>query len=162
LFRVDLVADVLPYKFTKLMYNAAIGPVAAVAGLDNGQLLALPRIRRLFFDLLAENYAILQAARLPLARIGPFHPRIVNEILRRRWLANTLSWAFYPSLRQTYCSMNADLPTGRTEIENYNGHLVALAGDRPCPLNRAILELVQRMTKDGTPPHRDRLRTLFS
>jgi 2-dehydropantoate 2-reductase len=162
LFSVELVADILPYKLTKLMYNAAIGPLAAVAGLDNGQLLAVPRVRRLFFDLLAENYAILQAAHLPLGRIGPFHPRTVNRILRRRWLANTLSWAFYPSLRRTYCSMNADLPTGRTEIDFYNGHLVALAKDYLCPLNRGILELVKRMEKEGTPPHPDKLETLLS
>jgi 2-dehydropantoate 2-reductase len=162
LFRVERVADILPYKRTKLMYNAAIGPLAAVAGLDNGQLLALPRMRRLFFALLRENYAILHGAGLPLARIGPFHPQTVNKILRRPWLANALSWAFYPSLRKTYCSMNADLPDGRTEIDYYNGYLVELAGDRPCPLNRALLELVKRMEKSGSPPHPDRLETLMS
>ena len=59
LFRVARVADILPYKYTKLMYNAAISPLAAAAGLDNGQLLRLPRARRLFFDLLRENYDLV-------------------------------------------------------------------------------------------------------
>src|SRR5262249_2110984 len=36
-FRVRLVPDILPYKYTKLMYNAAINPLAAATGLDNGQ-----------------------------------------------------------------------------------------------------------------------------
>jgi 2-dehydropantoate 2-reductase len=162
LFRVELVPDILPYKRTKLMYNAAIGPLAATGGLDNGELLALPRIRRLFFDLLRENYTILRRAEPPLARIGPFHPDTVNWILRRPWLANALSWAFYPSLRRTYCSMNADLPAGRTEIDYYNGYLVELAGDSPCPLNRRVLELVKRMERDRLPPGRERLEALLS
>src|SRR5213078_2739037 len=58
-FRVEVVEDIRPYKYTKLMYNAAISPLAAAAGLDNGDLLRLPRARRLFFALLRENYAIL-------------------------------------------------------------------------------------------------------
>src|SRR5205823_1901601 len=51
-FRVRVVEDILPFKYTKLMYNAAIGPLAAAAGLDNGQLLSVACARRLFFGLL--------------------------------------------------------------------------------------------------------------
>ncbi|HVA49133.1 MAG TPA: ketopantoate reductase C-terminal domain-containing protein [Pirellulales bacterium] len=153
LFRVELVADILPYKYTKLMYNAAISPLAAAAGIDNGRLLSVPKARRLFFALLRENYAILHGAGIPLARIGPFHPATVQRILRRRSVAQALAWAFYPTLRGTYCSMSADLPAGRTEIESYNGHLIGLAADRPCPLNRAIYDLVKRMERDRIAPH---------
>ena len=60
----------------------------------------------------------------------------------------------YPTLRGTYCSMSGDLGTGRTEIDYYNGHLIELAGARPCPLNRAVYELVKRMERDKTQPHR--------
>ena len=35
-FRVRTVENILPFKYAKLMYNAAIGPLAAAAGLDNG------------------------------------------------------------------------------------------------------------------------------
>src|SRR5947209_174499 len=61
-FRVKVVPDILPYKYTKLMYNAAISPLAAAAGLDNGELLRVPAARRLFFTLLSENYRILREA----------------------------------------------------------------------------------------------------
>lgn len=151
-FRVEVVEDIRPYKYTKLMYNAAISPLAAAAGLDNGDLLRLPRARRLFFALLRENYAILSGAGVPLGQVGPLHPTTVAAILRRPWLAGALAWAFYPSLRGTYCSMAGDLP-GRTEIDNYNGHLIALAGDRPCPLNRRVHDLVQRMERERISPH---------
>ncbi|HZY88503.1 MAG TPA: 2-dehydropantoate 2-reductase N-terminal domain-containing protein, partial [Gemmataceae bacterium] len=73
-FRVEVVEDIRPYKYTKLMYNAAISPLAAAAGLDNGDLLRLSRARRLFFDLLRENYAILSGAGVPLGKVGPLHP----------------------------------------------------------------------------------------
>jgi len=160
LFRTELVREILPFKYSKLMYNAAISPLAAAAGLDNGQLLGVATARRLFFQLLLENYSILQDAHIPLGRIGPFHPDHVARILRRPWLARALSWAFYPTLRGTYCSMSGDLPEGRTEIDNYNLHLIKLAGDRPCPLNRRVYNLIKRMEIERIPPQLEMLQEL--
>jgi 2-dehydropantoate 2-reductase len=161
LFRIEPVPDILPYKYTKLMYNAAISPLASAAGLDNGQLLAVPRARRLFFDLLLENYTILHEAGIPLAQIGPVHPGTVERILRHRGVANVLAWAFYPSLRRTYCSMAHDLSAGRTEIEYYNRHLIDVAGDRPCALNRRVYTVVKRMERERMAPHRGVLDELL-
>jgi 2-dehydropantoate 2-reductase len=148
LFRVELVSDVLPYKHTKLMYNAAISPLAAAAGLDNGQLLSMQPARRLFFQLLRENHSILAGAGLPLGKIGPFHPATVAKILRRPVVANALAWAFYPSLRGSYCSMARDIVTGRTEVDNYNGHLLRLANGTPCPLNKRVYEMSKRLESE--------------
>ena len=152
LFHVVPVPDILPYKYTKLMYNAAISPLASAAGIDNGQLLSVEPARRLFFALLRENYAILRHARVPLGKVGPFHPDTVAWILRHVAVSRVLAWAFTPSLRGTYCSMAHDLPRGRTEIDYYNGRLIELAGDLPCPLNRRLVALVKRMERTRTPP----------
>jgi 2-dehydropantoate 2-reductase len=153
-FRVEPVPDILPYKYTKLMYNAAISPLAAAAGLDNGQLLSIPAARRLFFPLIRENYAILKTSNIRLGKIGPFHPDTVERILSRLPVAGVLSWLFYPTLRKTYCSMSGDLPRGRTEIDYYNRHLIDLAADFPCPLNRRVYELVKRMERERLTPGR--------
>lgn len=161
-FRVRTVEDIRPWKYTKLMYNSAISPLAASAGLDNGELLRWPQLRGLFFALLRENHAILHHADLPLEKVGPLHPATVARILARPWLAHLLAWAFYPSLRGTYCSMAPDLPHGPTEIDNYNGHLIQLAGDFPCPLNRAVVDLVHRIVAERLPPHPDRLQPLWA
>jgi 2-dehydropantoate 2-reductase len=63
---------------------------------------------------------------------------------------------FEPSLRGTYCSMAGEIQKGRTEIANYNGQLIRLAehAGTPCPLNRAVFDLVVRMTAVREQPHR--------
>lgn len=161
LFPVEAVADVRPYKAAKLMYNAAISPLAAAAGVDNGELLTDRLAKRLFFGLLQENYAILRQAGIPLARIGPFHPRTVSRILRTPGLPALMAIFFRPSLRGTYCSMTPDIGSGRTEIEAYNGHLIRLAGQFPCPLNRAAFALINKIVREFLSPTREHLRTLM-
>lgn len=117
LFHIELVPDIRPYKATKLMYNTAISPLAAMAGVDNGELLTDQLAEKLFFALLLENYAILQQAKIPLARIGPFHPNTVSLILRTPWLSALMARFFRPSLRGTYCSMASDIHTEHARIE---------------------------------------------
>jgi 2-dehydropantoate 2-reductase len=154
LFRVVEVAAIEPFKHAKLMYNAAISPLAAMAGIDNGMLLSVPAARRLFLALLQENYQILSRAGIPLGKIGPLRPEQVDWILRHRWLAYALARAFEPTLRGTYCSMAGEIEKGRTEIDQYNGHLLRLARqyDTPCPLNQAVYDLVIRMTAQQSKP----------
>jgi 2-dehydropantoate 2-reductase len=160
LFRIELVPDVRPYKHTKLMYNAAISPLAAAAGLDNGRLLSVPPARRLFFALLRENHAILSGAGLPLGKVGPFHPATVAKILRRSAVANALAWVFFPSLRGSYCSMSGDIEKGQTELDNYNGHLLRLAGETPSPINRRVYDVLKRLERARVVPGVGILREL--
>ena len=159
---VYVVDKIGPYKSAKLMYNAAISPLAAAAGVDNGHLLSDPRAQRLFFALLRENYAILRRRGVELARIGPFHPRVVDRILHLPGLARMLARLFRPGLQGTYCSMAPDMGTGRTEIAAYNGHLKWLAQDTDCPINTAVLELISTMQQKSLPPSPERLVELWN
>src|SRR5207302_1018979 len=99
-------------------------------------------------------------AGVPLEKIGRFHPKTVQRILSLRPLATAMAWAFYPTLRKSYCSMLNDLPAGRTEIDNYNGRLIELADGRNCELNRRVVELVKRMEREGQRPGLDKLEPL--
>lgn len=154
LFRVVAVKDITPIKYTKLMYNAAISPLAAAAGLDNGQLLSIPQARTIFFSILRENYRILKSVGITLGKVGPLHPDTVAWILRHQWLAGLLAKLFEPGLRGTYCSMAGEIQTGRTELENYTGHLMRLAAvtNTPCPWNRALYQLISEMTASHAEP----------
>jgi 2-dehydropantoate 2-reductase len=158
--RVRIVDSIDAYKSAKLMYNAAISPLAAVAGIDNEELLADPLAQRLFFALLRENYAILRLSGAPLARIGPFHPAVVDRILSIPILARILALLFRPGLRGTYCSMTSDMGTGRTEIAAFNGHLKNLARGMECPVNNAVLELMKTMNNEKRSPSREILSEL--
>jgi 2-dehydropantoate 2-reductase len=67
-------------------------------------------------------------------------------------VARLLAVSFSKTLRGTYCSMAGDLPNGRTELDNYNGHLLDLAGDQEVPINRQICKLVRRMERERLAP----------
>jgi ketopantoate reductase len=56
--------------------------------------------------------------------------------------------------------MSQDIRRGRTEIDFYNRRLIDLAGDRPCPLNRRVYELVKTMERERLPPGLERLKAL--
>jgi 2-dehydropantoate 2-reductase len=146
------VANILPYKYTKLMYNAAISPLAATAGLEIGQLLTRSRVRKLFFALLRENYGILKKAKVSFGKIGFFHPDTVDRLLRWPLIARVLSWPISLTLRGAHCSMYPDMPKHRTEIDNYNGYLMKLAADSDCSLNRSVHTLVKRMERESLEP----------
>jgi 2-dehydropantoate 2-reductase len=162
LFPVERVVDIGPFKSTKLMYNSAISPLAASAGVDNAQLLIDPPTQKLFFALLKENYSILRHAGLTLEKIGPFHPDTVMHILQTPFLPKFMGLFFRPSLRGTYCSMSPDMGSGQTEIDAYNGHLVRLAGDFPCPINNAVINLVDRISRQRLPKARTHLHHLVT
>ena len=158
--QVRVVDFIEPYTSSTQMYSAALSPLAASAGIDNGQLLSDPIARSLFFALLKENYSILRRHGVRLARIGPFPPWVVNRILRLPGLGQALAHLFRPGLAGTYCSMASDIGTGRTEVSAYNGHLKRLAGNESSPVNTAVLDLINRMQERSLPPCRARLSEL--
>ena len=56
--------------------------------------------------------------------------------------------------------MAPDMASGRTEIEAYNGHLIRLAGDFPCPINRAALAMINTIVDEKLPVQRQHLQTM--
>jgi 2-dehydropantoate 2-reductase len=50
--------------------------------------------------------------------------------------------------------MAGEIEKGRTEIDQYNGHLIRLARQSatPCPLNQAVYDLVVGMTSQRSQP----------
>ncbi|MBA4143751.1 MAG: ketopantoate reductase family protein, partial [Nitrosospira sp.] len=129
---------------------------------DNAELLIDSLTRKLFFALLRENYSILRYAGRALEKIGPFHPDTVMRILQTPFLPGLMGLFFRPSLRGTYCSMSPDMGSGHTEIDAYNGHLIRLAGLFPCPINTAVINLVDRISLERLPQARTHLHDLVT
>ena len=76
----------------------------------------------------------------------------MNRLLCLPLVARLLAIRFSRTLRGTYCSMAGDLPNGPTELDNYNGHLLDLAGDVAYPLNREVYKLVRHVEREGFAP----------
>ncbi len=162
--RVRWRDDIRPIQATKLWYNAAIAPLATLAGVDNAALLEHPALRRLFVALLQESYRILRQAGVPLGWLGPLPPSLVACVLRCRPLVALLAPVFARSLRGTYCSMSGDLTRGRTEVDAYTGSLLQLARQAgiPAPLNTALYELLQQAAACRLHPHPALVEPLLS
>jgi ketopantoate reductase len=58
--------------------------------------------------------------------------------------------------------MASDMETGRTEIAAYNGYLTSLAQGVACPINSAVLELMNTMNDQKRSPSREILAELGS
>jgi 2-dehydropantoate 2-reductase len=149
--QVTTLALICSYKSAKLMYNAAISPLAAAADIDNEELLSDPLAQRLFCfgprDLC--DFASQWRA---VAADGPFQPAVVDRILSVPGVARILADLFRSGLRGTYCFMAPDMGTGRTEIAAYNAYLKRLARGTSCPINTAVLELINTMNEQKRSP----------
>ena len=151
----------LPYKHTKLMYNAAISPLAAAAG-HRQRATALGA---------AARAAVLRAAagelRHPdagpgVARQGRAVPPDDGGVdPARPAVARGAGVGVLPVAARHLLLDGRRDPEGRTEIDNYNGHLIGLAGDGPCPLNRGVYRPRQDDGTQRLPPGPERLAGLL-
>ena len=126
-------SDMTPVVWWKLVVNAAINPVAALAGVRNGDVADRPTLAALARRLAEEGQAVARA-------IGVGLPdRSAAEAALETARATA----------ENRCSMLQDLEGGRaTEIDYLNGALVSLADERdvPVPANRAVVALVRLLS----------------
>jgi len=128
--RTRITADARSELWSKLVVNAAINPLAALAGVPNGRLVADPNLRRLLEDVARETAAVARAAG---ARVDPDDLVRRTRLVARRTASNR-------------ASMLQDLDRARpTEIDAITGAVLREAErtGRDAPLNRALFALVK-------------------
>ncbi|MDQ2857370.1 MAG: 2-dehydropantoate 2-reductase [Candidatus Eremiobacteraeota bacterium] len=110
--RATVAEPIEPHVWAKLIVNAAINPLSAIAGVRNGALLELPDVRRRAGNIARETAAVAAAAGIAL----PFDdPVAYVEDVMRATAANR-------------SSMLQDFERGRpTEIEAIDGAVVRYA-----------------------------------
>jgi 2-dehydropantoate 2-reductase len=126
-------ADMTPMVWGKLLVNAAINPVAALAGVTNGAVAERPTLRALARAIADEGEATARGAGVAL----PYRSAAEAAMETARRTAHNR------------CSMLQDLEAGRkTEIEYLNGAIVRVAEARgeAAPANRAITALVRQVS----------------
>ena len=125
-----VTSDVGTELWAKVLVNASINPVAALAGLPNGRLV---RDKRLLATLDAVCREAAAVARAEGAKINPTEVVHRTLVIARRTAANR-------------ASMLQDLDRGRrTEIDAITGAILRAADRRnlPVPLNRLLYALVK-------------------
>ncbi|MCX7598239.1 MAG: 2-dehydropantoate 2-reductase [Armatimonadetes bacterium] len=122
------VDDPWPAVWRKLAINAAINPLAALAGRRNGELMEVPWLRWLAFRVAREVGRVAAAQGVDL---GCDPASLVEEVCR--------------ATAANRCSMLQDLEAGRpTEIDQICGAVAALApSDAPARLCEALVVLVK-------------------
>lgn len=121
--------DVIGAVWRKVVINAAINPVTAIAGLPNGAILEDPSLCRISQELFEEANAL--AIHLRALRPGEVEFEDILKVVR--------------DTAKNRSSMLQDLERGkRTEIGSINGALCSLARDpRAVTANRIITDLVR-------------------
>lgn len=117
--------------WTKLIVNASLNPVSAVANITYGDTVETPESREMIRQLVLECVAVARASGVAL----PVDPDYVE-----------MMWGFARRLGATYASTAQDLARGkRTEIDALNGAIVRRGVELgiPTPVNQALLALVK-------------------
>jgi 2-dehydropantoate 2-reductase len=128
-----LEADMTPLVWGKLIVNAAINPVAALAGVTNSEVAARPALRALAGAIAEEGEATARACGVVLPYAGATEAMLETA---RGTAGNR-------------CSMLQDLEAGRpTEIDYLNGAIasVAEACGAAASANRAIAAIIRRVS----------------
>lgn len=126
------VADIVPRKWQKFLFNCALNAMTAITGCRLSTLMAVPESRRLFQDALTEVEQVARAEGIPLPS------DVVSQVM---------DTADRMDIRS---SMQADLEQGRQiELDTFNGHAVGL-GKRhgvQTPVNEAFVGLLKAIVE---------------
>jgi len=140
------VADIRPWLWTKLFYNAALNPLGALLNVHYGALGEDPGLRHIMDAIVEEAFAIAQAAqvRVPYQNSADYLSAFYGRLL--------------PATFDHRPSMLADLQhRGRTEIGALNGAIVAMA-DRMglgAEINRTVTALIRARERLWQPPPKE-------
>jgi 2-dehydropantoate 2-reductase len=134
------VADIRPWLWTKLFYNAALNPLGALLKTHYGALGDDPELRRIMDAIVEEAFAAAQASgvQLPYRRAADYLAVFYNRLL--------------PVTYDHRPSMLSDLEhRGRTEIGALNGKVVEIATrlGLQAEMNRTMAALIRARERGG-------------
>jgi 2-dehydropantoate 2-reductase len=149
--RAEVLPDLLPAQWSKLIFNAAVNGAAALTELPHVALFAKREaptdLGHLVYDLIAEGKAVAAAAGVELHD----DPWEMNELAVRRGESDEGEYAHPPSMLEDVLAHRA------TEVDAITGALVREA-ERvgvPAPLNTAVYRLIKAKEESWTLPTRN-------
>ena len=149
------VAEVLPFKWTKLCFSCVANSLSAITGMYADALFRDRRARQIGLGIIDEVIAVADAEGVVLGREGALSPYLFR---RRGWLPQFaklgLLRVFSLALRGIKVSMLQDVEHGRpTEIDYLNGFVVERARHHgiATPFNELTIELVKTVEAGEKP-----------
>jgi 2-dehydropantoate 2-reductase len=133
--------DIAVDLWTKLITNAALNPISAVANATYGDIIAVPECRETVRQLVEECVAVARAGGVSLPP---------DDFVQ-------MVWSFAERVGQVYASTAQDLGRGkRTEIDALNGFVVRRGAELgvATPVNQSLLALGK--LRDSTRPRHAR------
>jgi 2-dehydropantoate 2-reductase len=148
--------DLAAHQWCKLLVNLS-NAVSALSGAPTRDLILTPGYRRVMRAVMKEGLRVVQAARIPVARLRGVPLRsMLTALALPTPLVRLVARAQLKVDPEARSSMWQDLARGRlTEVDYLNGEIVRVA-DRhgvDAPLNRRLVELVHGVEArgDGSP-----------
>ena len=150
---VHLADDMGAVQAGKLLINLNNG-ICAAAGLGIAELVADRRARRCYAACIREGLEAFRRAGQPVVRVGALSPALlVRALPLPDGLVHTFAKELVSIDPAATGSTLQDLRRGNpTEIDQLNGEIVALAGER-APVNAWVVEQVKRLEGEH-PDHR--------
>ncbi|MDB4928650.1 MAG: panE1 [Myxococcaceae bacterium] len=151
-FEVEVAADIRARQWSKLVMNLN-NAVSALSGAPTVELLASAGYRRVIAAVMGEALAVMRAAGVRTARVGPLPVRLFPALLGLPTpLFRVLARAQLKVDPEARSSMWEDLARGRTtEVDQLNGEIVRLAEQAgvDAPVNRRLVALVRAAEAAG-------------
>jgi len=153
-------------RWSKLVANAMVNPLAAITGLRDRAMSADPEVRDLSMRLAIEGVSVGKAAGYSLVPILGIPPERWHAATNGEGLADIDAGIRRFADRatdQTRSSTPLDIELGRrTELDFFNGLIIARGCDLgiPTPVNIAAMEVIRMIEKGELTPSRSNLHLL--
>jgi 2-dehydropantoate 2-reductase len=150
--------NIMGELYSKLMINACINSLGAIAGVPLGELLAVRKIRTIFITLMQEALAVANAMDLRVAPAAggklDYYQLLagsgVLKQLKRHLVIRMIGFKY----RRVRSSSLQSLERGRpTEVDFLNGYICDRAAEHgvPVPVNKAMVALIKAIETGQRP-----------
>jgi 2-dehydropantoate 2-reductase len=143
----SVVSQILPLKWTKLVFSSAVNPLSALTGFFADRLMRDPTALKVATGIINEVIAAADAEGIVLAKEGPLSPYwFRNSSGLPRFIKFFILRLFSLSLKGMKVSMLQDIEQGRqTEIDTLNGFVIERCRRHglESPFNELTLKLVK-------------------
>ncbi len=136
-------------KWSKLSINAAMTSCGVVTGATLGEMIANKACRAAFLGVIRETVAVMEAAGIPVIRVGPSKPDLLAKL--PEWTARLVLKGAARRYRDSRSSSSQSVLRGeRSEVDFLNGLVskVGAANGVATPINDAVVRTVHAI-EDG-------------